>query len=100
RSICVSNCFPQPRRLQPESRSTDMLRRDFLVGCGALTTALLERKLWADEPASVPAIDERIQKLAREAPLAMQFKGGTAEECRKWQAEFTTKLRSLLGPHA
>jgi dienelactone hydrolase len=77
-----------------------MLRRDFVLASSAVVTALLRRKLWADEPPGVPAIDERIQKLAREAPLAMQFKGGTAEECRKWQSEFSAKLRSLLGPHA
>jgi dienelactone hydrolase len=28
----------------------------------------------------------------------MQFFGTTAEECRRWQADFGTKLRSLLGP--
>src|SRR5262249_29523113 len=30
----------------------------------------------------------------------MQFRGSTADECRRWQARFAAKLRSLLGPHA
>jgi dienelactone hydrolase len=29
----------------------------------------------------------------------MEFKGKTVEECRAWQREFASKLRSLLGPH-
>src|SRR5262249_40890805 len=32
-------------------------------------------------------------------PLSMQFRGSTAEACRRWQAEFSARLRSLLGPH-
>jgi dienelactone hydrolase len=30
----------------------------------------------------------------------MQFSGGTAEDCRKWQTQFLAKLRELLGPYA
>jgi dienelactone hydrolase len=44
-------------------------------------------------------IDQEIRKLAAEAPLEMRFRGGTAEECRQWQAAFGRKLRELLGPH-
>jgi dienelactone hydrolase len=29
----------------------------------------------------------------------MRFRGSSADECRKWQAEFAAKLRSLLGPY-
>ena len=43
-------------------------------------------------------IDKRLQQEAAEAPLRMQFRGKTAEECRRWQAEFAAKLRDLLGP--
>src|SRR5207302_1732348 len=53
-----------------------------------------------DNPADVPTIDERIRRDAAEAPLALQFRGETAEECRKWQAEFAAKLRGLLGDFA
>src|SRR5262249_9604380 len=34
-----------------------------------------------------------------EAPLAMRFRGSSAEECRKWQTAFAARLRDLLGPH-
>jgi dienelactone hydrolase len=47
----------------------------------------------------VPPVDREIRRLAEEAPLALRFRGGTAKECRKWQAEFAAKLRELLGPH-
>jgi len=43
-------------------------------------------------------IDKQIQQEAKEAPLRMQFRGKTADECRRWQAEFAAKLRTLLGP--
>ena len=29
----------------------------------------------------------------------MRFRGGSAEECRRWQGTFGRKLRELLGPH-
>ena len=49
-----------------------------------------------DEP---PSLEGQIGKLAAEAPLALRFRGSTAEECRQWQATFARKLRELLGPH-
>jgi dienelactone hydrolase len=48
---------------------------------------------------TVPTIDDYIRKLATEAPLAMTFRGQTAADCKRWQGEFATKLRSLIGPH-
>jgi dienelactone hydrolase len=56
------------------------------------------RPITTVESASVPDINKRLQVLAKEAPLSMQFRGTTADECRKWQAEFAAILRSLLGP--
>jgi dienelactone hydrolase len=47
----------------------------------------------------VPTAEERIRKLAEEAPLALEFRARTEAECRAWQKEFAAKLRSLLGPH-
>jgi dienelactone hydrolase len=47
----------------------------------------------------VPTINERLDVMTEHPPLAMQFRGTTADECRKWQAEFAAKLRSLLGPY-
>ncbi|HEY5314089.1 MAG TPA: prolyl oligopeptidase family serine peptidase [Pirellulales bacterium] len=46
----------------------------------------------------MPTVDERIKTAAGDAPLAMQFSGTSPEECRRWQGEFSAKLRALLGP--
>lgn len=46
----------------------------------------------------VPTVDERLTTAAEQAPLAMQFRGTTAGECRQWQRDFSAKLRELLGP--
>lgn len=43
--------------------------------------------------------DDHIRELAQNAPLAMRFRGSTAEECRAWQKRFRDKLAELLGPH-
>jgi len=53
-----------------------------------------------DRPAAVPTVDQYLKELAAQAPLRMAFRGASAEECKKWQAEFAAKLRELLGPHA
>jgi hypothetical protein len=53
----------------------------------------------AQKTADVPAIDAWIRKQAEAAPLSLLFRGTTAEQCRRWQAAFSAKLRSLLGPH-
>ena len=47
----------------------------------------------------LPSANERIQQLAEDAPLSMQFNGTTAEHCRAWQQDFGRTLRTLLGPH-
>src|SRR5580704_9639984 len=84
----------------PVNRSFQPARRRFLLGTGAaLLSQLPATLLHADEAPQVPTIDERIRKLAADAPLSMTFQGQTAEECRKWQGEFAAKLRALLGPH-
>jgi dienelactone hydrolase len=44
-------------------------------------------------------VNQEIREMADHAPLTMQFKGGTAAECRDWQRRFTAKLDSLLGPY-
>jgi dienelactone hydrolase len=78
----------------------DPSRRDFLhLSTAALLTGLATKGARAQNPVEVPTVDEAIRKQAEDAPLAMKFGGSTAEECRKWQDEFATKLRSLLGPH-
>ena len=52
----------------------------------------------ADAP-TVPTVREALAADAEAAPLAMTFAGGSADDCRKWQAAFADKLRQLLGPH-
>jgi dienelactone hydrolase len=79
----------------------DPSRRRFLRGsAAALLAGLGAGRVFAEKPAEVPTIDEWIRKCAAEAPLAMQFHGTAAEECRRWQSEFAAKLCALLGPHA
>lgn len=78
----------------------DSSRRRFLAQAGAVLLARrFGRQALADE-APVPNIVERLRQEIGDAPLSMQFAGGTAEVCRQWQAEFGRQLRTLLGPHA
>ena len=72
-------------------------RRQFLLGSAAALAAGLPAA--AGEPPRVPTIDEQVRRLADDAPLSLEFRGTTAEECRKWQSEFAARLRALLGPH-
>jgi dienelactone hydrolase len=75
-------------------------RREFVqLSSAALLAGFAIDGAQAQNSVEVPTIDEALRKLAEDAPLSMQFRGGTAEECRKWQSEFAEKLRSLLGPH-
>lgn len=54
----------------------------------------------AAQSGTVPNINERLKADVAAAPLAMRFKGTTADECRTWQKEFSAKLGALLGPHS
>src|SRR5262245_8115965 len=83
-------------------RHSSLDRRDFLRMLPA--TALVAGgagRLVADEPLkeTVAPIGARMAALEESAPLAMQFRGKTAADARRWQAEFAAKLRELLGPH-
>ncbi len=83
--------MPQPSPLS---------RRHFLMqSSAALLAGVGVNPLAAEEPVAVPGIDERIRQQAAAAPLALEFRGKTADECRKWQAEFAARLRASLGPH-
>jgi dienelactone hydrolase len=53
----------------------------------------------AETSVEVPPVAARMQALEAEAPLAMQFRGTSADDVRRWQAEFAGKLRELIGPH-
>jgi dienelactone hydrolase len=72
----------------------DVTRRRFLQASAALVAGVGAAR--ADK-VDVPTIDEWIKQRAEDAPLSMQFRGTTAEECRTWQSAFSAKLRSLLG---
>ena len=75
-------------------------RRRFLsLAAVSLLAGRFPQLSWADEPAAVPIVDEHIRHLAAAAALSMQFPGGSADDCRRWQRAFAAKLRSLLGPH-
>jgi dienelactone hydrolase len=71
-------------------------RRQFLGSGAALLAGLPLRATGAD---GVPTADQAIRNMAEGAPLALEFRGRTASECRAWQTEFSAKLRDLLGPH-
>lgn len=50
-----------------------------------------------EPPDPIPKIDEAILDFSRSAELSMQYHGGTAEQCRRWQRRFHAKLAELLG---
>jgi dienelactone hydrolase len=82
------------------NRSTPATRRDFLARTGAALLGFAPGGLRGEEPAPILSVIDRLRREADEAPLAMRFAGGSAEECRKWQADFGARLRKLLGPFA
>ncbi len=83
------------------NRPARTTRRYFLTQTGTtLLGGLAAVPLRGEEPARVPPIVDRLRQEVGAAPLAMRFAGGTAEDCRKWQSQFISKLRDLLGPHA
>jgi dienelactone hydrolase len=61
--------------------------------------SMFGRAIASESDKLVPTIDERLNALERAAPLTMQFKGATANEALKWQADFRAKLDQLLGPY-
>jgi dienelactone hydrolase len=82
------------------SRTSTHSRRRFLTGAGAaVLSAFSASWLRSEDGALAPTIQERLQREIADAPLSLRFRGESAEECRKWQAEFAAQLRSLLGPH-
>jgi dienelactone hydrolase len=78
-----------------------LTRRRLLRGTGAaLLTSLSAGRLLGQEEIKVPTALQWLQQSVENAPLALRFQGSTADECRKWQAEFGATLRKLLGPHS
>ena len=75
-----------------------LARRTFLRQSTALVLGPALSAFAGADRAEVTPIDERLRLGATNAPLAMQFRGTTAEEARRWQAGFADTLRMLLGP--
>jgi dienelactone hydrolase len=73
-----------------------LTRRDLLASTAAALLAGPTLRAAQDDG---PSVDRNIQRLAERAPLALQFTGSTDDECRRWQQQFSAKLRELLGPH-
>jgi dienelactone hydrolase len=73
-------------------------RRGFLRYATALGVSPGLRAFAGPDSAEVAPIDERIRLAASGAPLAMQFRGTTADDARRWQAAFGETLRALMGP--
>lgn len=79
-------------------------RREFLrsatagvLAAGPIASIVADNVASAQEsPPSIPSVHERIRAEAATAPLRMQFRGTTADECRAWQREFRAKLMELL----
>jgi hypothetical protein len=76
--------------------ASGLRRRGFLQRAAALAIgpALAAR---GDDRSEVTPVDQRLRLAATNAPLAMQFRGTSADDARRWQAAFTATLRSLLG---
>jgi hypothetical protein len=77
-------------------------RRCFLADLGAMLGAGLVagRPVIAADDGPVLDTLARLKRDMDDAPLAMRFRGTTAEECRAWQIQFGKKLRDLLGSFA
>src|SRR6516165_9090801 len=76
-----------------------MFRRDFIRSSAALVLGpALGATSRGDDRSEVTPIGERIRLAATNAPLAMQFRGTSAEDARHWQSAFAGTLRTLLGP--
>ncbi len=80
-------------------------RRRFLrfAAGGALSMPVLLRETAArgqetsaPSQSPVPSMHDRLKADAAAAPLRMQFRGRTADDCRVWQHEFRVKLLELL----
>lgn len=81
-------------------RSDPVVRREFLRASAISWLAFSGgARLRAEEGPAVPPIDERIRAAAEGARLSMKFEGSTGDECRRWQEQFASRLRTLLGPH-
>ncbi|MGC3967901.1 MAG: hypothetical protein QM775_11185 [Pirellulales bacterium] len=85
----------------PDARSAEFARRRFLQALSAAVfgSAVPVRRSAAAEPTTeVLSVGRRLAAMEQAASLAMQFRGGTFDEARRWQGRFHAKLCELLGP--
>jgi dienelactone hydrolase len=80
--------------------STDLSRRTFLRAVSAAGLTEVPQSARVDESSGATDADTWIRQQADQAPLSMRVRGGSQDECRKWQSQFAAKLRSLLGPYS
>lgn len=73
-------------------------RRHSLQLLGAWVASKTLMPALAAEREAIDGIEARIDRLALDAPLKMQFHGSTPAEARAWQQQFRAKLLQLLGP--
>lgn len=79
----------------PQALSRRQLLRLSLAGLLATKAASLTS---ADDQ-SPQDVNQYLRDLADRAPLRMQFRGETEQDCKDWQQSFRGKLAALLGPH-
>jgi dienelactone hydrolase len=53
----------------------------------------------AENAPAIPTTTDEVRRAVAAAPVAMEFKGKSADELRAWQQRFSAKLNELIGPH-
>ena len=75
-------------------------RRTFLSDMAGAIVGMTALPLFGEERTpAVAGIADRLRKLVEDAPLEMQFKEMTADDCRAFQDRFRVKLTELLGSY-
>jgi len=84
---------------KPELDRRTFLRRGLATTCGAAATGLGGTFLSAisQERTQPSTVNDDIRRALVRVELSIQFKGGTADECRRWKSQFREKLAQLLG---
>jgi dienelactone hydrolase len=84
----------------PADFSLSLDRRRFLRTASFTALSTATARLFADDahPTTPRTVEDDLRTALEDPPLTMLFEGTTAEECRRWQAEFRGRLEQLLGP--
>lgn len=83
--------------MNESSRQLCVSRRRFLAAVGAAAGLGVSARVLGGESSRLLPVDYRMRRLLGEAPLAMEFKGGGAAECRQWQQSFRSRVEGLMG---